>query len=956
MFRRRICNIATIGIPIVLFILGLRSFITIINVVGGVFISLEAILTIVIYWRARRKIRTVPQGFGFHHMWLVMIPVLVVFAFMGVWSIIGLYKTPLTGAGAGTPVSFASVGSQPDSVILDSSGNAYVTNNSSKNLSKVTSGGTATTPWVDMTTVGMSLGLADITRDSSDNLFVLGHDSTASLIAKVTPAGVATVFASNATMGVSSHSHAITIDTSDNIYVANYNDNSVSRITPGGSYIKIPTTGGTQPREIITDGSGSIYTANWATANVSKMTPIQATTVTIAGQPATVVCTPSAGNLPPVTCTATVTVIPAMAEGVATFTITAKSVDGTTTVTSTTDSSIVTIDRTAPTISLTSLGGDTTAPYVTNDTTPDVVFTTTAGDTVTIAGYTCTPTPATGASVTCTKDAPAYASGTQSITPTIVDAAGNSTTGSAISFDVVTTTPTPTTTPDLQSVSDLGTSSTDNITSDNTPTFDIVCSAVGSVVKIYSNQPAANTLVATHTCTTAGTEAVTVSTLSDATHSITYTETASPATESLHSPALSVTVDTTAPTAPTTAPDLQTGSDTGSSSTDNITSDNTPTLDVTCSAIGNIITLSTGTTHTCTTVGTASVTLSPALADGTVSITYTEKDVAGNTSAASPALSVTVDTSAPAAPTLVSVGSDTTAPYITNDNTPNIVFTVESGVTVTATGFTCTTVATTATCTRTTAYTDGAQSMTPTITDAAGNSTVGTPVSFTIDTIPPTTPTITTPSSVITTGTHTLSGICDTTVSTVTITGTGFTPSPTTTTCSGGTYSTTLTVTAGGTITTSQTDAAGNTSSTTLPYTLTSSGGGGGSYSSGIATGNTTSSVTAINSSTTISAKPAATTPAEVKALAKPQCFINYTRLIKRGMRGNDVKQAQVCMTSLGHDSGPFDGLYGKLTYAGIISYQTTNKLLIDGIIGPETAGHLNALSGVKLDGVTPLK
>lgn len=91
-WSQRISNIATIGIPIVLFILGLRSFITIINVVGGVFISLEAILTIVIYWRARRKIRTVPQGFGFHHMWLVMIPVLVVFAFMGVWSIIGLIK------------------------------------------------------------------------------------------------------------------------------------------------------------------------------------------------------------------------------------------------------------------------------------------------------------------------------------------------------------------------------------------------------------------------------------------------------------------------------------------------------------------------------------------------------------------------------------------------------------------------------------------------------------------------------------------------------------------------------------------------------------------------------------------------------------------------------------------------------------------------------------------------
>jgi len=203
-------------------------------------------------------------------------------------------------------------------------------------------------------------------------------------------------------------------------------------------------------------------------------------------------------------------------------------------------------------------------------------------------------------------------------------------------------------------------------------------------------------------------------------------------------------------------------------------------------------------------------------------------------------------------------------------------------------------------------------------------------------------------------GLTTISGTCDATVTTLTITGTGFTPSPTTIPCAGGTYSTVVTITAGGTITTSQTDAAGNTASANSTYTLTSVGGSSGSTGGSSTWTPTTTQATTVKPTTTVSTTP--TTPAEVKALAKPQCFINYSRLIKRGMRGNDVKQAQVCMTSLGHDSGPFDGLYGKLTYAGIISYQTTNKLLIDGIIGPETAGHLNALSGVKLDGVTPLK
>lgn len=80
----------TIGVPIILFLAGLRSFIAILNIVGGVFISLEAVLTIVIYWRARHQVRATPAGFGFHHVWLVVIPVLAVFAFMGVWSILGL--------------------------------------------------------------------------------------------------------------------------------------------------------------------------------------------------------------------------------------------------------------------------------------------------------------------------------------------------------------------------------------------------------------------------------------------------------------------------------------------------------------------------------------------------------------------------------------------------------------------------------------------------------------------------------------------------------------------------------------------------------------------------------------------------------------------------------------------------------------------------------------------------
>lgn len=84
----------------------------------------------------------------------------------------------------------------------------------------------------------------------------------------------------------------------------------------------------------------------------------------------------------------------------------------------------------------------------------------------------------------------------------------------------------------------------------------------------------------------------------------------------------------------------------------------------------------------------------------------------------------------------------------------------------------------------------------------------------------------------------------------------------------------------------------------------------------------------------------------------KPECTINYSRLIKRGLRGNDVKQVQRCMNSLGYTSGPEDGIYGSLTYRGITAYQRAQRLqYVDGIVGPETSGSLNSLGDVMVIG-----
>ncbi len=94
--------------------------------------------------------------------------------------------------------------------------------------------------------------------------------------------------------------------------------------------------------------------------------------------------------------------------------------------------------------------------------------------------------------------------------------------------------------PDLQSSSDTGISNTDNITSDNTPTFDLFCRKIGTILhlKIDGND------VETHNCVGAGTtESITLSTaLADGNHVVTYYEVDGGDTSS-DSPILNFSID-----------------------------------------------------------------------------------------------------------------------------------------------------------------------------------------------------------------------------------------------------------------------------------------------------------------------------------------------------------------------------------------------------------------------------
>src|SRR5262249_52321588 len=75
---------------------------------------------------------------------------------------------------------------------------------------------------------------------------------------------------------------------------------------------------------------------------------------------------------------------------------------------------------------------------------------------------------------------------------------------------------------------------------------------------------------------------------------------------------------------------------------------------------------------------------SGALANGAHSLTATATDAAGNTGAASSALSVTIDTAAPVAPVITSsrTATDPAGDGVTNDNTLTVTGTAEANATV----------------------------------------------------------------------------------------------------------------------------------------------------------------------------------------------------------------------------------------------------------------------------------
>lgn len=344
------------------------------------------------------------------------------------------------------------------------------------------------------------------------------------------------------------------------------------------------------------------------------------------------------------------------------------------------------------------------------------------------------------------------------ITATATDAAGNTGPVSG-GFSVIIDIAAPLT-PDAPLVTDnqlpvVGNVQNGGATNDTTPTFSGT-GEVGSTITIYNGA----TSIGTTTVGEGGTWSFTPSTplANGSTYVISTTETDTAGNTSLHSPTVTITIDTAAPNAPVIgyAEDdvgaIQTPVLTGG-----ITDDNKPVLHGTADP-NSTITIYNGSTLIGTVVadgvGGWSFPLTTSLTDGTYTFTAKATDSAGNVSGSSADFTFTVETSL-TPPTVTEIIDDKglitlniTDGMVTDDQTLTINGTGEDGSTViiydgaTKIG---TALVTGGTWTFTTSgLTETTHSLTFTAKDAAGNETLpGTPITFTVDITPPPIPDVT---------------------------------------------------------------------------------------------------------------------------------------------------------------------------------------------------------------------
>jgi hypothetical protein len=201
--------------------------------------------------------------------------------------------------GTGNGTSFSS----PSGVVVDASGNIYVSDSANHTIRKVTSSGVVTTlagkagftGSADGTGIAASFSNPQgMARDAAGNIYVAEFDNHR--IRKVTSAGVVTQYAGKAGFSGSADGTGtavrfnqpadVAVDSAGNVYVADSGNHAIRKITKSGSVTTLAGTMGSKgsangtgaaarfasPQGVAVDATGNVYVADTANCLIRKVT------------------------------------------------------------------------------------------------------------------------------------------------------------------------------------------------------------------------------------------------------------------------------------------------------------------------------------------------------------------------------------------------------------------------------------------------------------------------------------------------------------------------------------------------------------------------------------------------------------------------------------------------------------------------------------------------------------